>query len=152
MNPFLSDYKTRLKHWKLLREQIFLETDLDAKIDLCLKFWRQAPEESVRINWDDATDWPGAWDLLNDNSYCPSCHSLGIAYTLMLADPDTFPNVQLKLIWDIQNSVQRIVAHTHTYYLNWGYVDKTHADRLKHVIIQNTWEWHNKQWQATRPK
>lgn len=152
MNPFLADYKTRLQYWRELRGQIHAAPDLDAKIDTCLEFWKQAPEEHVRINWDDSATWPGAWDLLHDNAYCASCQSMGIAYTLMLADPDTFPNVQLRLIWDKPHSVQRIVAHTHAYYLNWGYVDKTHVNTLKHVIVQNTWEWHNKQWQTTRPK
>jgi len=152
MNPFLADYKTRLKQWRTLRVQIKQTSDVDAKIDICLEFWKQAPEERVRINWDDSATWPGPWELLHDNAYCVSCQSMGIAYTLMLADPDTFPNVTLKLIWDRQNSIQRIVAHTHSYLLNWGYIDKTHVDTLKHVIVQNTWEWHNKQWQATRPK
>jgi hypothetical protein len=152
MNPFIADYKTRLKQWKMLREQIQQESDLDAKIDLCLQFWQQAPEENMRINWDDASEWPGAWDLLSDNTYCTSSHSLGIAYTLMLADSHTFPNVKLELIWDTRHSVQRIVAKTHGYYLNWGHVDKTAQHLLQHMIIQDAWEWHNKQWISTRPK
>lgn len=152
MNPFISDYKTRLQLWKQTREDILQAATLDQKIDLCLEFWQQAPEEPVRINWDDSTYWPGAWELIYENSYCVSCHSLGIAYTLMLADPDSFPNVQLKLIWDNVHHVQRIVAHTHGYFLNWSHVDKVSDAQLKHVIVQDTWEWRNKQWYSTRPK
>jgi len=152
MNPFISDYKTRLHQWKQLRDQIKQTPDPDVKIDTCLAFWKQAPEEHVRIDWDNCQDWPGAWDLLHINAYCTSCHSLGIAYTLMLADSETFPNVQLKLLWDKPHSVQRIVAETHGYCLNWGYVDKTALHLLNHVLVQNTWEWHHKQWISTRPK
>jgi hypothetical protein len=152
MNPFIADYATRLQAWKATRERIHCTPEVQDKITCALDFWRQAPEEHVRINWDDCTSWPAAWDLIHDNAYCAGCVSLGIAYTLQLADPDTFDHVTLKLLWDKAQSRQRIVVHTHDSYLNWGYVDNTPTSQVKTVLIQNTWEWRHKQWQSTRPK
>jgi hypothetical protein len=151
-NPFLTDTKHRITSWKNLREQIQQAEHVDHKLDLTLSWWKQAPLQNRVLDWDHAHTWPDPWQLLHDNEYCASAHSLGVAHTLMLADPITFPNVQLKLLWDKPNSLQRIVAHTHTYYLNWGHVDKTPQDVLQHVWIQNIWEYHNKQWRSIRPK
>lgn len=146
MNPFIVDYKTRHDCWKQVRNLISQSDNIQDKISLALNFWKQAPEQSLRLNWDDCSSWPGPWELLHENEYCVSCHSLGIAYTLMLADSSTFPDVQLKLLWHKEQSAQRMVAHTHDYYLNWGHVDKTHESQLQNVITQNTWRWCNKKW------
>lgn len=152
MNPFISDYPTRSQAWKQVRDQVAHTGVITDKLDTCLKFWRQAPEEHVRINWDDASTWPGAWELIHDNAYCASSVSLGIAYTLLLADAVTFNDVTLRLLWDKPNHMQRVVVHTQGWYLNWGYVDRQPESQLKHVLTQDTWCWQQKQWQSTRPK
>jgi hypothetical protein len=152
MNPFMADYKTRQHAWKQVRDHIQQATDLHHKLDITLKFWSQAPEESVRINWDDCASWPDPWELMHENAYCVSCHSLGIAYTLQLADPVTFNDVSLRLLWDKPNARQRIVVHTHDHYLNWYHVDKLPVHQLKTAITQNVWHWQHRQWHSTRPK
>lgn len=151
-NPFMGDTKQRLASWKHTREQLTHAPDVDQKIDLALAWWKHAPLQNRVLDWDAHHTWPAPWDLIHNNEYCSSAHSLGIAYTLLLADPVTFADLKLVLIWDRSLAIQKIVVTTQGYCLNLGFVDKTPLNRVKDGTIHNTWEWHNKQWQPTRPK
>lgn len=151
-NPFIGDAKHRLASWKHIRDQILQAHDVDQKIHIALTWWQQAPLQNRVLDWDAAHTWPAPWDLIYHNEYCSSAHSLGIAYTLLLADPDTFVDLKLQLIWDRSVSIQKIVVATQGYCLNLGFVDKTPMNRVKDGTIQNTWEYHHKQWHTTRPK
>ena len=151
-NPFILSAEQRLACWKHMREQISLNPDVHEKIDLALTWWKIAPLQNRVLDWDQPQTWPTPWHMIYQNEYCTSAHSLGIAHTLLLADPEIFSNLRLQLIWDQAASIQKIVVHTHGYYLNWGHVDKTAQHLLQHMIIQDAWEWHNKQWMSTRPK
>jgi hypothetical protein len=152
MNPFLSDYTTRLHVWKQLRDQIHECHWVDDQIDLTLKFWRHAPEERTWLDWDQPHTWPGAWDLMHENRYCVNSHSLGIAYTLLLADPVTYTDLKLQLVWDKTAQIQKIMVHTHGQLLNYGSIDKVDQNLVKDVNILNTYTWNQKSWQITRPK
>lgn len=151
-NPFMMDAKHRMAIWKQLREQIAQTPDVDEKIHITLTWWRNSPLQNRVLDWDNSETWPAPWDLLYQNEYCTSAHSLGIAYTLLLADAHTFSDLKLMLIWDKLECIQKIVVTTHNCYLNVGFVDKMPVNQLKKAVIQNTWEWHNKQWISTRPK
>jgi hypothetical protein len=151
-NPFMMDPKQRLASWKQIREQISQTPVVDDKIDIALAWWKNSPLQNRVMDWDNSQTWPAPWDLIYQNEYCTSAHSLGLAYTLLLADAHTFSDLQLMLIWDKLQCIQKIVVATHGYHLNVGFVDKTHVSQLKTVVIQNTWEWHHKQWISTRPK
>jgi len=147
MNPFVMDAKYRLSAWKSCRAEIAAQTDVDAQLDVCLKFWQQAPLENHILNWDDCTTWPSAWELLDDNSYCTSGHSLGVAYTLIWAAPDQYSDLSLRLITDRANSVQKIMVYTQGWVLNSGYLDKTSENSLQHVHTHSIWKWTGKLWQ-----
>lgn len=149
INPFVLDYPSRLAAWKACRQQIQSHTTLEQQLDTCLEFWRQAPLENHLLNWDDAPGWPTAWEMLSNNCYCTSTHSLGIAYTLMLAVPELENQIHLKLITDKLNCVQKIVVQVQDWILNYGFVDKTPVDRLQHVHTSATWRYTGKQWQQT---
>jgi hypothetical protein len=146
MNPFLSDYKTRLAAWKKCRAEIASQHDTVLQIDLCLQFWKQAPIQNNILNWDDCTVWPTSWEQLENNDYCTSSHSLAVANTLVLGDPSRYQNLSLRLITDRQNSVQKIVVYTQGWILNYGYLDKTSENSLQHVHTNNIWKWAGKQW------
>ncbi len=152
MNPFLCDFNHRMQAWKQCRQQVQAESDCDAKLDACLQFWKQAPEESVRLDWDNCANWPQPWDLLYENSYCSSCHSLGIAYTLLLADPHMFGELKLQLIWSKSHHIQKVVPRIQDVYLNVGWFDKVAVDKLNDCVVQDTWTWTQKKWQSVRPK
>jgi len=151
-SPFLLGASQRLACWKQLRQNIQQAHHVDEKIGMALSWWQHAPLENGVIDWDNHAAWPDPWSLIHNNTYCTSAHSLGLAYTLMLADPDTFSHVQLVLIWEPDSAIQKIVVHTHDHYLNLGFVDKTPISQVKNAIKQHTWIWINKNWQTWRPK
>jgi hypothetical protein len=152
MNPFIQDYATRLAAWKNCRMDINSAPSTQDKIDVCLKFWRLAPVQNPLLNWDNSESWPTAWELLNDNNYCSSSHSLGIALTLVWADPDLFKNVHLDLITDRSYSIQKIVVNWETWYLNHGHVDKIAKNTLQNVHTHERWKWAHKKWITLKPK
>lgn len=146
INPFVWDYQTRLAAWKQCRQEIQQNPCTDSALDTCLEFWRQAPLENHLLNWDDDSTWPTAWEMLKENSYCTSMHSLGIAETLRLSD-DRWTDTQLWLIRDTQAHVEKIICVTQGWALNHGHVDKQCEDRLQHVHKQCIWRHTGKQWQ-----
>lgn len=152
MNIFTQDYATRLAAWKACRCEIMSAQDINDKIDVCLKFWRLAPIQNPLLNWDNSMTWPTAWELLHDNCYCTSSHSLGIALTLVWADPITFKNVSLDLITDREFSIQKIVVNWDSWYLNHGHVDKIAKNTLKSIHTHERWHWTQKQWHTHQPK
>lgn len=152
MNPFLCDFPTRMQAWKQCRQHMQSESDWLHKVDQCLQFWKQAPEQKTLLNWDNCAEWPDPWQLLYDNQYCASMHSLGVAYSLMLADPTTFHDLQLHLIWSKSHSLQRVVVHTHDVYLNVHWFDKLNVNNLNDCVVQDSWKWVDKKWESMRPK
>lgn len=145
INPFLLDQKSRLRAWQTVRQQIKQEQDDETQIDLALNFWKQASFENHVLNWDDCEHWPGPWELIYSNSYCPSSHSLGVAYTLLLSD-SKFDNIQLRLIDDKQYHIQKIVAVWKDWVLNHGHVDKKATSRLQNCYTQARWIWDGRRW------
>lgn len=147
MNPFLLSKSQRVAEWKILRSEIASQPLIDTKIDLCLSFWRQASFENRILDWDHSDTWPNPWELIYNNRYCTSSHSLGIAYTLLLADPQTFADFQLRLINDRDNSIEKIVCDTQGYLLNHGFVDRVSKHSLKAIYTQARWKWIDRKWQ-----
>lgn len=152
MNPFIQDYATRLAAWKTCRTDVNSALKIDDKINVCLKFWKDAPIQNPLLNWDNSESWPTAWELLNENNYCTSSHSLGIAFTLVWADVDLFKNMTLDLITDRTYSVQKIVVNWQNWYLNYGYVDKIAKNTLQNVHTHERWQWAQKKWITFQPK
>ena len=153
MNPFIGDSKTREQAWKSCRAEITAYDQVVQQLDTCLKFWKQAPIENHSIDWDDASNWPSPWEQIQENTYCPSGHSLAVAYTLLLAAPTMYQDLALCLVSNpvITSSAnpEKIVVCTQGWVLNWGYLDKTPADSLQQLCKHKTWQWTGKTWQQT---
>lgn len=83
MNIFQLDYETRLLSWSDLRNQI-----KDKHIqDQCIaidNFWQKVPIQNHYLHPDFVDQWPGPWDLIYENLYCPYSRALGMIYTLLL--------------------------------------------------------------------
>lgn len=145
-NPFISDGKTRLQNWKLVRQHISQLQDPQEQIHTCVAFWKQAGFENYYLDWDKCENWPGAWDLLWDNHFCPSGLSLGIAYTLLMSSPENFDNLRLSLILDRTHSIQKIVVDWHQWYINVNYLDIVDKNKLKTSLTLNKWVYRDKAW------
>lgn len=148
MNVFVMDYKTRLQHWRELRNKISQTTDSTQAVDVCLEFWRQAPIQHHVWDWDHVETWPTPWEMLRDNTYCTNMHSLGIAETLRLSD-DRFSNVQLCWIRDSQAHEEKVVCVWQDWVLNSHHVDRVPRAQLKHVNNLRTWSHTGKRWSIT---
>jgi len=87
MNPFLLDYRDRLKVWHELRHNL-KKKDLN---QICVEvdaFWQNCPISTHYLHPADVEDWPDPWQLLSDNMYCEYARALGMIYTLMLLGID----------------------------------------------------------------
>lgn len=145
INPFLLDPKSRQRAWQQVRQQIKECHSSEQQIDLALNFWKQASLENHVLDWDHCEHWPGPWELIFNNSYCTSSHSLGVAYTLLLSDSQ-YSDIQLRLIQDREHHVQKIVAVWKDWVLNHAHVDKKPISRLQNCYTQATWTWDGKRW------
>lgn len=83
INVFLLDYCTRLREWHKLKETL-IEQDLSTICIAVDRFWQRAPISAHYLHPADVVDWPGPWELINDNEYCIYGRGLGMIYTLML--------------------------------------------------------------------
>lgn len=83
MNIFQLDYETRLLNWSDLRNHIKTQSLQDQCVAID-KFWQQVPIQNHYLHPDFVDQWPGPWDLIYENLYCPYARSLGMIYTLLL--------------------------------------------------------------------
>jgi hypothetical protein len=82
------NFSERLHSWAQLREQS-ATADVESALTLINQWWFQAPWSAYHLHWDDQSDWPDPWQLLDDNIYCSLARGLGIMYTIALVDrPD----------------------------------------------------------------
>ena len=82
----------RLSAWYNLRQQ--LENSI-APFDDVVEFFNQFPKVKVYTDPYDDTTWPTAWELIEENEYCPFNLILGICYTLQLSE--RFKNISPKI-------------------------------------------------------
>jgi hypothetical protein len=87
MNPFLLDYRDRLKVWHELRHNL-KKKDLNQTCVEVDAFWQNCPISTHYLHPADVEDWPDPWQLLSDNMYCEYARALGMIYTLMLLGID----------------------------------------------------------------
>lgn len=88
MNVFQLNYDARLRSWYDLRATVE-KTDTLTKCVEIDKWWQQAPLVSHYLHPLDIQQWPGPWELLVDNTFCPIARGLGMVYTLALVGINT---------------------------------------------------------------
>lgn len=83
INVFQLNYDSRLQHWYDLRQKL-QHADTATKCIEIDKWWQSAPLVNYYLHPHEIDTWPGPWELLNDNEYCPLARGLGMIYTLLL--------------------------------------------------------------------
>lgn len=73
----------RLSSWYQLRQHLETST---TPFDDVVEFFKHFPQVKVYTDPYDNTTWPTAWELIEENEYCPFNLVLGICYTLQLCD------------------------------------------------------------------
>lgn len=109
-------FDNRLQAWVELRSRCQL-LDLENSLTAINQWWFNTPWQPYYLHWDDQTDWPDPWQLLNDNVYCDLARSLGIVYTISLLERVDMADAELVLTEDGSNLV--LVAKE-KYILNWN--------------------------------
>ena len=115
MNTFQSSYDNRLQSWYNLRNQI-KNFDLAQKCVEIDKWWQRAPLVNHYLHPIDLPTWPGPWELLVENTYCPLARGLGMCYTLLLMD---ITDIEFVLAKDIDGDEIPLVIVQDTYVLNY---------------------------------
>lgn len=97
---FEKQFKERLSEWKQFRDM--LETSNDP-LSKTVEFYSSAPFVTIQADpWDQST-WPGPWELLEDNLYCPFIKILAICYTLQLTNRFSQSQFEIHITQDNNN-------------------------------------------------
>lgn len=83
INVFQLNFEARLRSWYDLRKSLE-NADTETKCLEIDKWWQNAPLVNHHLHPFDVGNWPGPWDLINENTYCNVARGLGMIYTLLL--------------------------------------------------------------------
>lgn len=116
----------RLAAWRELRQH--LETS-PTPFDDVVDFFNRFPKAKVYTDPYDQTTWPTAWELIEENEYCPFNSILGICYTLQLCERFQHITPTITITVDkLSNSVYYLLVVDQMIY---GYEDGGWTDREK---------------------
>jgi hypothetical protein len=88
----------RLVAWRNLRQH--LETSTRPFEDT-IEFFQQFPHVKVYTDPYDRSTWPTAWELIEENEYCPFNLILAVCYTLKLCK--RFEHIDTKITVSVDN-------------------------------------------------
>ena len=123
---FDKPYEQRLTIWRDLRNN--LETSSDT-IQEAINFYNNAPDCLIAADPFTPSSWPTAWEIIEENNYCPFVKILAICYTLQLTDVLSQASYEIHITRDREKSA--------TYYLLYvdnnviGFDSETYVHRSK---------------------
>lgn len=107
-------YQDRLSSWAELRDQCE-DLDIEKSLERINQWWFRVPWRPYYLHWDDAANWPDPWRLLADNVFCDLARALGIAYTIIMIEPEKILEVELVEV----DSGNLVLINGGKYILNW---------------------------------
>ncbi len=108
-------FESRLDSWTQLRTRA-KTLPIDAALEDINTWWFSSPWTGYHLHWDDQTDWPDPWQLLDDNIFCEVARGLGILYTITLLERADIHSAELILTKTGHNLV---LVDKSKYILNW---------------------------------
>ena len=108
------DFGNRLEAWNQLRNQS-LEQPLDTVLSSINTWWFHTPWVPYHLHWDERTNWPDPWQLLEDNVYCELARGLGMLYTIAIINRADIDTVVLTEV----DSDNLVLIDKSKYILNW---------------------------------
>ena len=127
---FRSTYEQRLSMWREFR--LSLETVVDP-IQTTIDFYKTAPLCKFQCDPYDRSTWPTAWELLEENNYCPFVKILAIAYTLQLTDRFSQASIEIHIKYSPAESTIYYLLFVNDRVI--GYNEDTHIH--KDEILDN---------------
>tara|TARA_B110000881_G_scaffold188174_1_gene177980 strand:+ start:94 stop:519 length:426 start_codon:yes stop_codon:yes gene_type:complete len=123
---FEKRYEDRLIVWRQFRNG--LESAQDP-IQEAIDYYNQAPYCLIAADPFTPSSWPTAWEIIEENNYCPFVKILAICYTLQLTDVLSKAEYEIHITRDREKSA--------TYYLLYvddnviGFDTETYVHRSK---------------------
>ena len=107
-------FEERLQQWHALR--VTASGLLDQNRYLTINdWWFTAPMINQHIRWNAFPNWPGPWELLDQDRWCTLARALGIVYTLRMID-ETYQH-RLSIVQN--NDDNLVLVDNGKYILNW---------------------------------
>jgi hypothetical protein len=86
-------FDARLASWYKLRADC-QNQPLHQALTAINFWWFDSPWCPYHLHWDDLTQWPDPWQLLEDNVFCDIARGLGMLYTIVLIDRPDLQNTR----------------------------------------------------------
>lgn len=108
------DFQQRLAAWNRLRAECAVGPWPEA-LHAINVWWFESPWTAYTVHWDDRSNWPDPWQLLEESRLCSLARGLGILYTIALLDRADMPAV--RLVETDQDNL--VLVDGGKYILNW---------------------------------
>ena len=136
---FDKPYEQRLTIWRDLRNN--LETSSDT-IQEAINFYNNAPDCLIAADPFTPSSWPTAWEIIEENNYCPFVKILAICYTLQLTDVLSRASYEIHITRDYKNSEtyyllyvdNKVIGFDADTYVQRNKLPKTLRSELTHVL------------------
>lgn len=107
-------FAERLVSWSKLRCQCET-TDIESALTAINSWWFDTPWTPYHLHWDDRTNWPDPWQLLDDNLYCSLARGVGIMYTIAMLNREDLQDAVLTEV----GGDNLVLISQGKYILNW---------------------------------
>lgn len=111
-NPFLLHPRDLRTHWRELRRNLSSAINDHAQLEMVVAFWIKAPTGSRFMDYHNCATWPDPWTLIDSKDFDSNNISLGMFYTLLLADNNTWTpdRISLGMVRDLRRSVEALAC------------------------------------------
>jgi hypothetical protein len=135
-----------LQAWKTLRAQLTADLTDQQYLQLVVDWWSRAPLQNHVLDYLHNDTWPDPWTLLYQGNFDASSVSLGMLYTLSLAESPRWQPSQLCLMLlkdPARHQLQLALCVSDTWLLGWEYQRITNwQDNRASVLILSRFHWH----------
>lgn len=143
---FIMGNEHRLAAWKTLRSQLTGQLEDREYLQLVVDWWSRAPLQNYILDYDQQDTWPDPWSLLYHGDFDVNSVSLGMLYTLSLAQEPrwTADELTLMLIKDPQHhQLQLALNVADRWLLGWEYrTIASWPDNRSSFLIQRRFHYH----------
>jgi len=130
------DFASRLQLWNQLRDRC-QTLPMEQTLKTINSWWFDVPWRPYYLHWDEQSNWPDPWQLLEDNVYCSFARGLGIMYTIAIVDR---PDLQDAVLVEV-DSDNLVLVSQEKYILNWDRDIVVNINqspkKTRHQITQN---------------
>jgi hypothetical protein len=102
MNPFLLPPSERLAEWRKFRKSLEGMTEIDQLLKVA-QWGAMVPLVTYVLDYDDTSEWPTAWELINEGMFCRTAVAYMMEQTLIMLKWDP---ARLKLSF-VRNSEEQ---------------------------------------------